>query len=350
LVKKSVLLIGPEPERMIRLKRVHESLLDLGVNVKVLVPFKKPRGRPRILTGIIRYLTITLQVLLTKADIYHFFNIPDSIGLPLVVKQGTLVYDVRSPWAEVIEITFGRSPLVKIARLIERFLTVKSDYVVCVNRLLGVRAKKWGAKSVAVIPNYPSDDFGSKRNREDTRMMLGLSDSQVVLYVGKISTVEGVGLLMDVIREVAPAAPKVRFLVVGDGPQEEELRSFIASQGLENRVTMAGWIAHDEVADYIEAADLCLLPRPWNSASPLTAPESIWKAGEYLSLGKPVVAPRMGDFASASYPLIPVDPDEMGRAIVEFFRRPQPKSTKPYPRWSESHRRLEKFYRALGAL
>ncbi len=350
MVKKRVLLIGTEPERMIRLQRVLQSMRKLGIDVRVLEPVTKPRGRPRILKGMIRYLTITFQILLARADIYHFFNVPDNVGLPLTLKRGTLVYDVRAPWAAVLRETFGKSPLIFLAKFIERFMTRKADHVVCVNRMLAERAVTWGARSVRVIPNYPSEDFGPTRDRAETRKELGIDDSSVVLYLGKLSKVEGVDLLMEVIRSATRLTPKVKFLVVGAGPQESQFKRFVEREGLEGRVVMTGWIPHEEVANLIQAADLCLLPRPWDSCSPFIGPESIWKAGEYLSLGKPVLAPRMGGFATAPFPVIAVDPSEMAQAVAEFFRRPATGSVQPHPRWPESHRRLERLYRSLGAL
>lgn len=350
LKKKRVLLIGTEPGKMIRLGRIYESLVKLGVEVKVLRPSGAPRGRPRILKGVIRYLTIMCQVLFSRADIYHFFNVPDNVGLPLLLKRGILVYDVRSPWAAVLRETFGNSPLVTVAKMIEQFMTRKADYVVCVNKILAERAAAWGAQSVAVIPNYPSENFVPGRPREDTRRKLGLDGFPVVLYLGKISKVEGIDLLMEIVREVVEAEPRIRFLVVGAGPQEERFRRFLSEERIEEKVIMTGWVLHEDVADYIEAADLCLLPRPWDTVSEFISPESVWKAGEYLALGKPVIAPKMGGFAETRYSVIAVDPSDMAATIVCFFGNPRGFSAKQYPRWSESHRRLKVLYRGLGAL
>lgn len=348
--RKRVLLIGTEPERMIRLQRVLRSMWILGVDVSVFEPARRPRGRPRILKGIIRYLTITFQILLARADIYHFFNVPDNVGIPLTLKRGTLIYDVRAPWAAVLRETFGGSPLIFMAKFIERFMTRKADHVVCVNRMLAERAVTWGAKSVTVVPNYPSESFAPTRDRAAIRRSLGIDGSRVVLYLGKLSKVEGIDLLMEVIRSTTQLEPNVKFLVVGAGPQEGQFKRFVEKEGLHGRVIMTGWIPHEEVANYIQAADLCLLPRPWDSCSPFIGPESIWKAGEYLSLGKPVVAPKMGGFATAPYPVIAVDPSEMAEAVTDFFKKPSTGDIAPHPRWPESHRRLERLYRRLGAL
>ena len=149
--KKSAILIGTEPEKMIRLQRYLDSLRELKVNVSVFRPVTRPRGRPRVLTGIIRYLTVALQVLLSRSDIYHFFNVPDVVGLSLIFKRGVKVYDVRAPWAAVLQETFGNSVVARFAEAVERIMTRKADYVVCVNDVLAKRAIGWGGKSVLSV-------------------------------------------------------------------------------------------------------------------------------------------------------------------------------------------------------
>ncbi|MFW9786849.1 MAG: glycosyltransferase [Candidatus Thorarchaeota archaeon] len=348
-MKKRVLLIGNEPRDMIRLRRTYGSLKEIGVDVKVFNPYRKPSGQPRIIKGAIRYLVITLQVLLTRADIYHFFNVPDIIGLPLIAKRGVVVYDVRSPWSGAIKETFGIAPLAKIAGLMERLMTRTADYVVAVNRPLAERARLFGGKRILISPNYPLPDFGPSRSRKEMREMLGLGSSPTVLYLGKITKVEGVSLLMNVIRKTCKTHPSVKFLIVGGGPQVGVFKKFVSDEELEANIVMTGWVPHSEVADYINAVDLCLLPRQWDSYSNYIGPDSVWKAGEYLALGKPVVAPKMGGFATAKFPVIPADPSEMADAVISFISEPTKKPVGERPSWRISHERLKRLYTLLGA-
>ncbi|MHA1927808.1 MAG: glycosyltransferase [Candidatus Thorarchaeota archaeon] len=349
-MKKSIILIGSEPRDMTRLRRTYDSLKEMGANVKIFNAYHEPSGPPRIVKGAIRYFVIMLQVLLTKADIYHFFNVPDVIGLPLIMKRGVVVYDVRSPWSAAIKETFGISSLTMIAGIIERFMTRTADIVVAVNRPLALRAKRFGGKRVLISPNYPPADFGPIRSREEMRESLGLGNSPTVLYLGRITKVEGVSLLMSVIQKTCQAHPNVIFLIVGGGAQEDAFKKFITEEGFEKNVVMTGWVPHEEVADYINAVDLCLLPRKWDSYSDYIGPDSVWKAGEYLALGKPVIAPKMGGFATAKYPVIPADPSEMADAVIAFISNPIVEPHGERPSWKISHEHLKGLYTLLGAI
>jgi len=335
---------------MTRLRRVFMSLKDLGVDVHIFNPYRTPEGRPRVIKGIVRYLLLVLQVALTRADIYHFFNVPDIMGVPLLWKKGVLLYDVRAPWQVSIRETIGSNLLGRIGELIERIMARGSDIVLSVNRPLAVRARTMGARRVIVIPNWPPSDFGPSRSREELRESLGLGDALTVLYLGKISRVEGVDLLMEIVDKTTRALPNVKFLIVGDGPHEKAFQQFIVTQKLENRVVMVGWVPHDEVANYINTADLCLLPRKRDGNSPFMSPSSILKAGEYLALGKPVIAPKMGEFSTAQYPIIPVAFEEMADAVIDFLSKPIPEVPSQHSTWDVSHRRLKSLYFELGAI
>jgi len=350
MTTKRVLLIGSQPERMTRLRRTFKSLKELGVDVRIMVPSRKPDGRPRIIKGIIRYLVLTLQIAIAKADIYHFYNVPDIIGIPLIWKRGVFIYDVRSPWFSSIKESLGNSLLSKIAGIVERILTMSADIVIGANYPLVDRAKNWHARKTIMIPNYPQAGFGPTRSSEEVRESLDIQKQPTVLYLGKIAKIEGSELLKRIIHETCKSIDDVRFMIVGDGPERQSIERFVKNAGLSQNVLMLGWIPHEEVADYIGAADLCILPRKRDTFSPYTAPENITKAAEYLAVGKPVVAPKIGGFANAGFPIIAVEPDEMGSAVVEYLKNPIPVGDFKKPSWDESHRKLRLVYTRLGAI
>ncbi|MFX0108732.1 MAG: glycosyltransferase [Candidatus Hodarchaeota archaeon] len=350
MTPKRVVLIGSEPRRMTRLRRTFNSLKELGVSVEVFIPYDVPRGRPRTIKGIIRYLLVMLQLLLLKRDIYHFYNVPDVIGIPLLLKRGTLIYDVRSPWFSSLKEMIGIAPLSMLGGLVERFLSKSADVVLAANTPLARRAKNWGSKDTIVVPNYPPQTFGPSRTREDMRRHLNLEDAPTVLYLGKISRLEGSELLKGIISETAKTIEDVRFLIVGDGPRKKSIQDYISARNLNKHVVFIDWVPHSESANYILASDLCLLPREWTTFSPYTSPENILKVGEYLAVGRAVIAPKMGGFADATFPVIAVEPADMASAVIEYLTNPKPFATDEHLSWDVSHQRLRNLYTRLGAI
>jgi glycosyltransferase involved in cell wall biosynthesis len=293
---------------------------------------------------------VLLQVLLQKADIYHFFNVPDVIGLPLILKRGVFIYDVRSPWFSTLKETLGFSLLSRVGGVIERFLSRNAEIVLAACTPLAKRARSLGAKKVFVVPNYPPQSFGPKISRSAMKLQLGLGDSPTVIFVGKLSKLEGTDLLKDIILQTSTSIPSLKFLIVGDGPQKKSVEKFLIENGLTDRVVMTGWVPHSTVADYINAADVGILPRTRTTFSPYTSPENILKVGEYLAVGKPVIAPKMGGFANASFPIVPAEPEMMAHALIEYLSNPREVEDFQRPTWEISHSRLHQVYESFNAL
>ena len=173
-----ILLFGSEPEKMTRLRYIYESLAKHGIKAEILMPksnFRCSGKLGRILSGLIRYLTLTVQLLIAKADIIHYFNIPDIPGIIILLKKlftrTVVIYDVRSPWGLELENTFHFKLLKYLAETMERLMTVRSDLVLAVNTPLAVRALRWGAKRVFVLPNYPRKTFKPSKNHKNTKRL-----------------------------------------------------------------------------------------------------------------------------------------------------------------------------------
>jgi phosphatidylinositol alpha-1,6-mannosyltransferase len=65
--------------------------------------------------------------------------------------------------------------------------------------------------------------------------------------------------LIEVARQLRPTHSDVRFLLVGRGPMQPEIRRRIDSYGLTEQVVLAGSAAYDDVPAYLAAADVLAL-------------------------------------------------------------------------------------------
>src|SRR5436853_5971427 len=84
---------------------------------------------------------------------------------------------------------------------------------------------------------------------------------------------------------VAALRPRVRFLLVGDGPGAGMARDRLAPLG--DRVVVTGSVPHAEVPGLVAAFDIGVLPESSFYACPL-------KVIEWMAAGKAVVAPCRG--------------------------------------------------------
>lgn len=156
-------------------------------------------------------------------------------------------------------------------------------------------------------------------DRVAARMRLGLpSNAPVLIWVGHMVPVKGLDVLIDAMA-LAMARADFRLYLVGDGPLRAELERRSAALRLANRVTFAGYVAHDELGDWYRAADLTVLPSR-SEGVPNVLLESI-------ASGTPFVASRVGGVPEIADPLIdrlvsPGDPTALADAVVDAITSP----------------------------
>ena len=342
----TILLVGSEPSAMPRLKLIYKCLVLSGFNVKVFSSFEKGRSRFGKIGSIIRYLSNMIKLFFERADVYHFFNIPDVLGLPLLLKRGVFVYDVRSPWKEEVYDTTKNRFLSKIAGFIERVFCIKADVVIAANPLLAQRSILFGAKECEVVPNYPY----RKMNTEGWEDLIQTQEP-TVLYFGKISKVEGSEFLGDVILQAQALKRPIRFVIAGDGSELPRLKSRIEDAGFKEYVHFLGWIPQDQLFSYIKAVDLCIMPREEFGTSKWIHPDSVWKVNEAVSLGTPILASRVGGFTidSEFFPLFTQLNKYFVENMFDLLRiiRSWKKSEPADRNWRECQKKLDIIYEGI---
>lgn len=80
------------------------------------------------------------------------------------------------------------------------------------------------------------------------------------VYVGWLVVEKGLRELVDACAAMRDAGHDFSLTIVGGGTLEGELTQAIADKALSERITMAGWIAPDHVADFMRDADIFVLP------------------------------------------------------------------------------------------
>jgi glycosyltransferase involved in cell wall biosynthesis len=107
------------------------------------------------------------------------------------------------------------------------------------------------------IPNgVPVPPLADTIDRKAWRQRLGFSAaSPLAVFIGRISPEKGLGDLIAAWKQVQPHMPSAQLAIVGNGPQEEDLRSM--SRDLPG-IVWAG--ASTQPERYLRAADLFVLP------------------------------------------------------------------------------------------
>lgn len=135
---------------------------------------------------------------------------------------------------------------------------------IAISRAVRERLHRWPAayRSCRVIPNgLDLEAFVPTRGRSRVRAELGLVDSEIaVTCVSRLVDFKRHDLLLEAIARLRPRQPRLRCVIVGDGPQEDELRHRAAQPDLTGATIFTGH--RTDVADLLAASDIFVLPSP----------------------------------------------------------------------------------------
>lgn len=197
-----------------------------------------------------------------------------------------------------------------MAAVLERVVARGADLVLGVSGDLVARMARLGALAErALVPAPPHRDPGPLDDvaRARLRADLGVaSDERLLLTVGRLAPQKGLGLLCDAAALLARSPHRVRWVVVGDGPLEDELRRRVAAERLP--VVVAG--RREDVPALLAAADVVVSTSTWEG-QPLAVQEA-------LQAGAAVVATDVGgtgEVTADAAALVPPEPEALAAAV-----------------------------------
>lgn len=144
-------------------------------------------------------------------------------------------------------------------------------------------------KRLAVIPN--AIDIAPYEAREKT----WTEGSAQLIYIGRLIDTKGVMETLDallILLRDAGSWPKLRYMIAGSGPAEEELRSRVAAAPLSEIVTFVGPIFGEQKLDFWQSADVFVFPTYHHEGLPYSVLES-------LASGTPMITTSAGNIRSA---------------------------------------------------
>jgi len=159
------------------------------------------------------------------------------------------------------------------------------------NNLLG---DGFAPEKIVVNPNGVDTDvfrpaIGGERVRADLALR---KEEQLVGFVGSFGPWHGVLVLAEAIKLI-PAEMPIRFLLVGAGALQDQMKRLLKDETETGRVIFTGAVGHAEVPALLDACDVLVSPH-----IPLAAGADFFgsptKLFEYMAMGKGIVASRLG--------------------------------------------------------
>ncbi len=207
-------------------------------------------------------------------------------------KRAPFIFEVRDLWPESLSaVGMGteNSLLLRVLGRIAGFLYRKATRIVVVTSAFKDHLiKHWqlpGEKISIVENGVESSLFSPEAERKTLRSQLDLADQFVVAYIGTMGMAHGLDTLIEAAGMLQRIAPRISFLLVGEGADKDRIQSTARSRGLSN-ICFVGQQPREMVPAFICASDVCLVLLKKSDLFKTVIPT---KMLEFMSCGRPVI-------------------------------------------------------------
>ena len=138
-----------------------------------------------------------------------------------------------------------------ILRTLERISFSLSDRIAVESEnaieFLGLERYK---DKILIISNMPLDlnKYKIKKDLKDRRILIG--------FISRLSEGKGIMNFVNAIPLILKERDGLEFLIGGDGPLFDEIKTELENNGCSDKVELTGWIVHDELPDYLNELKL----------------------------------------------------------------------------------------------
>ena len=219
-----------------------------------------------------------------------------------------------------------------LAERIERLNLDAADLIVVVSQASRdeLIARGVGADKILVNPNgVDADRYTPGIDATALRQRMGFQDAQVVGFIGTFGRWHGAEVLVEAfarIRGTEGTAP-LRLLLIGDGQTRQACEQLARERGVADRVVFTGLVPQAEGPQWLAACDVLVaphVPNPDGSAF-FGSPTKLF---EYMAMGRPIVASRLGQIGEllvhgeTAWLVEPGDPQALADGLLATLRNP----------------------------
>ena len=236
-----------------------------------------------------------------KPDILHAHS-PALNGLAALAMSKKyripLVYECRAFWEDAAVdhgTTQEGSLRYRITKALETHIFKKANAVttICEGLRKDIISRGVSADKITVIPNAVDIDAFTYGEPADADLIqqLNLHGKTVLGFIGSFYAYEGLLLLLDALPDIIKHQPNVRLLLVGGGPQVQQVKHKIKALDLQGFVILAGRVPHEQVQRYYNLVDMFVYPRLSMRLTDLVTP---LKPLEAMAQGRVLLASDVG--------------------------------------------------------
>lgn len=178
-------------------------------------------------------------------------------------------------------------------KLWRRLILKHSDAVVAVSEFMKKLAVLIGAEEKKVKVIYNSVDFTLSNNPVIAGFpnkigdLTGLThNNKVLISAGRLVPWKNMGVFIDIMPDLIKKYGEIKLVIIGDGPEYNNLQLTINNLHLEKDIILMGKIPHEKIMEQFAGADIFILNTDYEGLS-----HTILEA---MSAGAPVISTNIG--------------------------------------------------------
>ena len=175
---------------------------------------------------------------------------------------------------------------IKLLAKTQYWVCRKADGVIVPSQYIADIVRGWGTKPNKIHLIYNGVDFKkSELTKEDARKKIGIPGN-IILSSGRLVPWKGFRMLIKIMPKVLEINQFFRLIIIGDGPEMNNLKTIVRNMGLDRKVYLVGKKSKEDMALYLAASDMFILNSGYEGFS--------HQILEAMAAGVPVIASAMG--------------------------------------------------------
>ena len=201
-------------------------------------------------------------------------SIGEKLGIPVIVKIDDAVYE-KSTGLKSIQRKVEKILSAKTLNKSSKILVANNETKEIVNEFYDVSPEK-----IEIMPN------GIDTKIFHTNLV---KKSKMILFSGVMYNHRGIDVLLNAAPTVIKKIPEVKFVLLGDGPELDNLKKIAENLKIEKNIEFKGWIKRDKVMNYLADASIAIGPLRSTTVTKNALPIKVL---EYMASSLPILSQK----------------------------------------------------------
>jgi len=210
---------------------------------------------------------------------FHFapnaaVSISEILKIPVIIKIDDAVYEKSTGLKSIQR---------KIERIISSRMLTKAAKILVVNDETKKIVKDFyniPIEKISIIPNGIDVDLFHVRS---------IKNSKIVFFSGVMYYHRGVDILLKSVSDVVKKIPEVKFLLIGGGPELDNLQKIVKDYNIDKNVEFRNWVERKKIINFLSEASIGIGPLRSTTVTKDALPIKVL---EYMAASLPIIAQK----------------------------------------------------------